>query len=207
MIVHNCEQRSDEWFELRSGKLTASLASKLITPTGKASVQYRGEIARLIAERAGLQEVEDIPQTFWMQRGVELEPQARAWFEVETGHDVLDVGFIESGSGLIGGSPDGLIVDPITGKMIPLELKVPKPSTHIKWLLEAQVPKDHIAQVHFQMILTGSNTGYFSSYCPDVEPLIVMVEWDDYTETLLHQIDKYESEFTAGFERITGEQP
>ena len=46
---HEIEQRTPEWDALRAGKLTASVASKLVTPTGKLSTQYKGEIARIIA--------------------------------------------------------------------------------------------------------------------------------------------------------------
>ena len=55
-IYHDVEQRSNELYELRAGRFTASIASKLVTPTGKPSVQYRGEIARIIAEQMGLQQ-------------------------------------------------------------------------------------------------------------------------------------------------------
>jgi hypothetical protein len=46
---HHVEQRTAEWDALRRGKLTASSASKLVTPTGKLSTQYKGEIARIVA--------------------------------------------------------------------------------------------------------------------------------------------------------------
>jgi len=77
MIIHDdVEQGTDEWLELRRGKFTASIASKLITPTGRPSKQYKGEIGRIIAESMGWQEPEPFVQTYWMERGTELEAEA-----------------------------------------------------------------------------------------------------------------------------------
>ena len=206
---HYIEQRTKEWDELRRGKLTASCASKLVTPTGKASTQYRGEIARIIAERMGLQEPEFLKPTYWMERGINLEQQARNWFEVETNLDVHDIGFVSDEDELVGASPDGLIHE-FTDRggndhWIPLELKCPKPSTHIQWLLEGTVPKDHVAQVHFQMALCAAPYAYFSSYNPEVAPLIVKVERGDYTELMENSIAQYKTEFVAAVAKIGGE--
>ena len=105
------------------------MAGKIITPTGRESTQYKAEIGRLIAEGLGLQEPEEFAGTEWMQRGSELEQEARAWFSFDRGLDVKPVGIITVGDHLAA-SPDG-----ITGYMpqpIPCEFKVPKPSTHIR---------------------------------------------------------------------------
>jgi len=207
---HYIEQRTPEWDTLRSGKLTASVAKKLVTPTGKASTQYRGEISRIIAERMGLQEPEFLKPTYWMERGINLEQQARNWFEVETNLDVEDIGFVSDEDDLVGASPDGMIemhddsqIDFVP--FVPLELKCPKPSTHIQWLLEGVVPKDHIAQVHFQIALCDAPYGYFCSYNPDVAPLIVKVERGEYTELMEKSIAQYKTEFVAAVAKIGGE--
>jgi len=198
-IFHDVEQRTPEWDVLRAGKLTASMAKKLVTPTGKASTQYRAEIARIIAERMGLQEPEFIKPTYWMERGVNLEAQAQAWFEVETDLEVKQVGFVSDEDGLVGASPDGII-----GKNVPLELKCPKPSTHLQYLMEGRMPKDHIAQVHYQIALCNAPYGYFCSYNPDVRPLILRVDRDDYTKTMEEGIKKYKAEFIAAVKLIEG---
>ena len=205
---HYIDQRTAEWDALRAGKLTASVAKKLVTPTGKASTQYKGEISRIIAERMGLQEPEFIRPTYWMERGVDLEPQAKAWFEVETDLTVTEIGFVSDESGLIGASPDGLIdYDPLNSKKptVPLELKCPKPSTHIEWLIAGGVPKEHISQVHFQMALCKAPHAYFCSYNPDVAPLIVKVEWCDFTDTMVKSIGRYCDEFSHALKFINGE--
>ena len=206
---HQVEQRTPEWDLLRAGRLTASMASKLVTPTGKASVQYKTEIARIIAEKKGLQLPEFLKPTYWMERGVNLEAEALAWFEVETDLTVKEVGFVTSDDDLIGASPDGIIHE-FTDRggndhWIPLELKVPKPSTHIKYLLEGGLPKEYIGQVHFQMALCEAPYAYFASYNPEVAPLILKVMWSDYTETMVKSIEAYREEFRKSLAIIEGE--
>jgi len=203
-IFHDVEQRSPEWYALRAGRFTASLASKLVTPTGKASVQYKTEIARIIAEMHGWQEPEFLKPTYWMERGVNLEAEALAWFEVETDLTVDPVGFVTSDDQLIGASPDGIIVSP--NGQIPLELKVPKPSTHIKYLLAGGLPKEYIGQVHFQMALCEAPYAYFASYNPEIAPLILRVDRSEYTELMEKSIEAYKKEFWAAETIISGGQ-
>jgi hypothetical protein len=158
----------------------------------------------------GLQEPEFIKATYWMERGISLEEEAKNWFCVETGLDVVPVGFVEDEDGFVGASPDGLIYDFTdrggTDHFIPLELKCPKPATHIQWLLDGCVPKEHIAQVHFQMALCEAPCAYFSSYNPNVEPLIVKVEWSDYTDTMVKAIKVYKAAFIEAINTIKGER-
>jgi hypothetical protein len=209
VIVHDVlEQGTDEWLDIRRGKFTASIASKLLTPTGKVSTQYKAEMGRIIAETLNMQPPEPFVETYWMARGTELEEEARSWFSVETGYEVGQVGFIESDSNLVGVSPDGTIEVPYGNEqfhLIPLELKVPKPSTHISWLLMGCLPKEHTQQVHFSMAVTGAPYAYFMSYNPDIDPLIIRVERDDYTEKMVAAIAVYEAEFKWSLNRIIGD--
>ena len=198
MIIHDVEQRSAEWFALRAGKLTGSKGSMLVTPTGRPSAQYRGEIARIIAEKMLWQEPESIKPTYWMERGVNMEAEARRWFEVEVG-PASEVGFCEDHTGMMGYSPDGLMED-----FISVELKCPKPSTHIQWVIDGELPSIHKAQCHFALAISEAPYMWFMSYSPNIEPLLVKVEPDDYTETMHHQMGKYIDEFQSAFKRITG---
>ena len=204
MHIHSdVRQNTPEWLDLRRGKFTASIAGKLLTPTGRQSVTFKEEIGRIIAESMKLQEPElhDL-QTYWMARGTELEAEARRWFTVETGMGVVEVAFIDDG--LVGASPDGLLYLPDSDQPCGLELKVPKPSTHIKWLLADELPKEHKAQVHFTMCLLGAPVGYFMSYSPDLAPLIIRVKRDDYTASMEAAIGNYIAEFKDAYMTITG---
>jgi hypothetical protein len=203
---HDVEQRTPEWDMLRAGRLTASMASKLVTPTGKMSTQYKMEIARIIAEQKGLQDPEFIKPTYWMERGIRLEEEALAWFEVETDLIVKPVGFVTSDNDLIGASPDGIIREVTDGggneQWIPLELKCPKPSTHIRYVLDGELPKDYIGQVHFQIALCDAPYGYFASYNPNIRPLILRVDRNEYTETMAKAFSEYEKEYKAAIKNL-----
>jgi hypothetical protein len=213
IIYYDVVQQSPEWYELRAGKMTASIASKLVTPTGRPSTQYKTEMGRVIAERMLWQEPPADFDTFWMERGRDLEDEARKWFTVETGLTVEQVGFVESDDGITGFSPDGLVmeeipqdipVDEVLFDHIPVEIKVPKPSTHIMYLLANELPKEHKPQVHFAMAITGADHAWFMSYSQFCDPLIIRVERDDYTEMMVKAIDKYIVEFQEAFKTITG---
>jgi len=200
--VHTMEQYSDEWWQLRAGRFTASQASKLLTPTGKLSTQYKLELGRLIAEKRGLQEHEAGVETEWMQRGSELEEEARNWLSLAEDIDLQEIGMITRGE-LLGASPDAVHYNLNADELIPCEIKVPKPSTHIMWLLDGGLPPAHKQQVHFQIALAESSGGYFMSYHPNLEPLIIWVEADDYTEAMQHAIDKLVEDYEAALERIS----
>ena len=181
-IIHDCEQRSPEWFGLRRGRFTASLASVLVTAKGNRSVQWKRELGRIIAESRGLQEPENNFQSYWMERGIRLEDEARGWMQVQTGLSIDEVGFIQSTRWRAGVSPDGVIYD--GDIVIPCELKVPKPSTHIAWLMGDDVPDDHISQCHMALAITGAPFMHFMSYSPALPSVFQRVERSAFTETM-----------------------
>ena len=195
MIIHTMDQRTPEWDEVRRGKITASVASKMVTPTGKPSTQAKSFIGQILAEELGLQEPESFVNTEWMDRGVDLEDESRLWFQVETGLKVEQCGFIESDDGLSGFSPDGIIH--IETCSIPLELKCPKPSTHIGYLIDGTLPSTYLAQCHFAMVIAEAPYMYFMSYCPGLKPLIIKLERDDYTLAVEVALEKFIKDLTA----------
>ena len=133
-----------------------------------------------------------------MQRGLDVEAEARRWLEFELDVDIEEVGMVTDGD-LFGASPDGLIES-----KIPVEIKCPMPSTHINYLLEGKLPEAYRAQVHFQIAMMGAPYAYFMSYCPEVEPLLLMVPRDDYTDNMVEQMDNYIAQFRFAHKRITG---
>lgn len=200
MKIHReLEQGTPEWRALRLGRMTASQVSKIITPTGKKAVGYDAEIARMISERAGWQEADSIPQTSWMERGSELEHEARPWFTVETGYACTQVGFVEVDE-VFGFSPDAIVA---SGS--PLEIKVPKPSTHVKWCMAGELPKEHRAQVHSEIIWMNAPHGYFMSYHPECEPLILKVERDDFTSDVRDLLGDFKKDFLTAAKRFIQE--
>jgi hypothetical protein len=177
MKTVNCEQGTTEWLQCRLGVPTASCFGKILTPTGKASaqaVQYRRE---LIAERDTGAPTAFEP-TEWMQRGTELEPDARRWYEFDRDCEVEEVGFVLADDGY-GCSPDGMV----EGGLV--EIKCPKPSTHVGYVLDAKIPTTYKPQVQGQLLVCQREWCDFISYLPGAKPMVIRVERDeDYIKTL-----------------------
>lgn len=182
--IYDFEQGSPEWFEMRCGVVTASEAAKILSPTGKPSTQAKGLMYKLAAEAVS-KEKHSIEQTEWMARGIEMEEEARNWFEFHSGLEVEQCGFIKRDDMVIGCSPDGLIAGQFAG----LEIKCPAPHTHVKYLMDGKLPNDYIPQVQFSMLVTGFKQWHFVSYHPDMKKLHVVVgrdeEWISKMEELL----------------------
>ena len=207
MKIHTMEQYSDDWWAIRKGLPTASVASKIISPTGKFSTQSRALVNELIADSLGLGDP-PIEQTEWMLRGTELEPEARKYFEYETGLPSVEVGFITNDEGTAGASPDGLIpfAKDLNQYRAGLEIKCPKPSTHIGYRLaflkDGSMPAYYKPQVHWSMAVSGLKQWHFLSYHPDLEPVHVVAEWDAYTDAIAGAIVKFAESMKAARETL-----
>ena len=158
MKIYNFEQRTDEWYAIRRGKMSASNAETIIA-NGKGLETY---IYNLMAEYYSSAEKENYINAD-MQRGIDLEPEARLEFEFYTNLDVQEVGFIEHNE-FIGVSPDGLIGDDGL-----IEIKCPNDSIYFKLLLSNNIKPEYIAQMQMQMYVTDRQYCYFVSYNPNFE--------------------------------------
>jgi hypothetical protein len=106
------EQRTEEWFAARCGKVTASRVADIIakTKTGP-SASRENYLAQLVCERLTGKPAESYSNAA-MQWGTETEPFARAAYEARMDLLVTEVGFIDhpwiTNSGA---SPDGLAAE------------------------------------------------------------------------------------------------
>ena len=181
MIVLDAEQGSNEWLQARLGIPTASMFSNIITPTGRASTG-EGYIKQLAGEwLIGEPDVDAVFETYWMKRGKELEPEARALYCMMRDVEVEEVGFVyKDAMRRYGCSPDGLI-----GEDGGWECKTPKLSTHLDYLMAGVVPASYIPQIQGCMWVCDRQWWDFMSFHPLTEPLIVRVERDEiYIKTL-----------------------
>lgn len=154
LTVHSVEQRSDEWFALRRGIVTASTVGQLITPSTIKPAnndKSRGLIAALVAERiTGW--TETTYQSSDMLRGCLDEPVARQVYAEHTDEPVDECGFmvLEMGDVRVGYSPDGLVGDDGL-----IEIKSRTPKSQIPLIVSGEVPAEHIAQVQCGMYVSG----------------------------------------------------
>ena len=197
MIVHRCQQGSDEWHALRCGMPTASDFGQIVTPVkGEPSKSADKYIDQLIAGRIiGLPSNSGAYTSRAMDVGAATEPEARQWYiEHETdifGADKVEqVGFITTDDKSSGCSPDGLRYPNGTLEW-GLEIKCPTLKTHIGWLRADLLPPDHKCQVHGGMVVTGLDAWEFLSYVPNVPALLIRVERDEFTEKLADAVAEF----------------
>ena len=211
MIIHdNLIQGSELWEKARLGILTASNFSKVFTAkTRKLSESADDHINTLLAEAWGNDEADFVP-TKWMEQGTDSEPEARAAFAKATGFNVMEVGFIERNGGIVGASPDAMILrdgvdferDAIRddgGRVINgldlfragLEMKVPKRATHIGYFRRGDIPTQYVQQIHGGMAVTGLKEWFFWSYNKILNPVLIRVMADDYTAALSAALDEF----------------
>lgn len=150
MKVIDCDQGGAEWFRARMGIPTASNFGAFLTTKGMLanSAAARRYALELVGERLTQRPAEHFA-TRAMDRGTELEPKARAWYQLVSGRSVKEVGFLLSDDGKCGSSPDGLCAD--RG----IEIKCPMIATFIDTAESRVLPADHMAQVQAGMWITG----------------------------------------------------
>lgn len=146
MKIHNVEQKSPEWFAVRSGKMTASHATA-IGNCGKGLETY---ITTMMSEHYSTGEKEQFTSKD-TERGNELEPIARAIYEFENDVTVDEVGFIEHNE-FVGASPDGLVAQ--DGGT---EIKCVNDLNYFKYLLngENEIDSGYIWQIQMNLLITG----------------------------------------------------
>lgn len=164
---YDIEQRTDEWYAIRKGKLSASNAG-IIATNGKGLETY---IYSLMAEFYSNGEKIHYTNAD-MERGILLEPEARIEFQFYTGLTVKEVGFVELNE-YIGVSPDGLIGDDGL-----IEIKCPNDEIYFRLLLNDNIKSDYLWQMQMQMLITNRKFCYFVSYNPNFEQTLYIKKID-----------------------------
>jgi putative phage-type endonuclease len=155
------EQRTDDWFAARLGKVTASRVADVVAKTKNGySASRENYMADLIVERLTGQKASSFSNAA-MEWGTEQEPNARAAYSARTGELVEEVGFIDHPTiALSGASPDGLVSEGI------VEFKCPNTATHLEYLLAGKAPEKYVTQMQWQMACTGRPWCDFVSFDP-----------------------------------------
>lgn len=172
MRISKATQGTTDWLIERIGVVTASNFSKVFTTSGKLSTSREGLVNQLIAENL-LQKPTETFKSEAMQRGNDLEPEARAFAELMLDVDIEECGLIKMDDYEIGCSVDGLFND--TG----IEIKAPNASTHISYLRKGKLPTIYTQQVQGAMLILDLSEYWFLSYHPELEPLLIKVKRDD----------------------------
>lgn len=161
MKWHNIQQNSEEWEQLRLGKVTASNFGTIMANDGGAF----GEPAKRYALQLALEIINNQKAEYsftnqHMERGHEQEPIARMLYENEYFVDVTNGGFFDCGN--YGDSPDGLVNDDGV-----IEIKSVIASTHYATLKRNSFDPSYKWQLIGHLDCTGRDWVDFISYCSD----------------------------------------
>jgi len=186
------EQRTEEWFQQRLGKVTASRISDVIakTKTG-VSTSRQNYLVQLVSERiTGKKGDSFVNQA--MLDGIERESAARELYMRTRGVSVTEVGFFDHP--IIknsGASPDGAVNAEKEGKYAGLiEIKCPIETTHTNTLMNKSVPSKYIPQMQWQLACTGARWVDFVSYNPNFpEELQLFVARVDRDDTYIGELE------------------
>lgn len=199
------EQRTDEWFAARLGKVTASKISDVMAKTktgyGASRANY---MARLIAERLTGKQQESFVNAE-MQWGTDHEDEAIAAYSFREDASVEKVGFVDHPLILnAGASPDGLV-----GQDGLVEIKCPNTATHIETLLSSTIPLKYELQMLFQMSCTGRTWCDFVSYDPRMpEHLRLFVRRvnrdDTKIEEIILEVKSFLDEMSVKIDALSG---
>ena len=133
-IIRDVIQGSPDWMALRIGRIGGSRVSDLLTEgrSGSESLTRRKYKNEIIRERLTGLKLNSF-KTPAMQRGIDLEPLARAWYEVKNNVFVDQVAIVKHPTIQDAQcSPDGII---FADKPYLIEIKVPSPENHLDNIL------------------------------------------------------------------------
>jgi YqaJ-like viral recombinase domain len=157
------EQRSEQWYQARLGKFTASRIYDITSRTkrGEATAAWEDYIMDLVAEvETGVPT--EMPTTRAMQWGIDHEDEAIIVYEETVGCFVERVGFIDHPTLMdCGGSPDGLVR--LDGG---IEVKCPSTKQHLRTLLTGEIKPEYIAQIQWNLACTRRDWFDFISFDP-----------------------------------------
>jgi hypothetical protein len=197
MQIIDCVQGTPEWYAARAGVPTASEFSTILAKGrgGGDSKTRRSYMLKLAGERLTGEPMASFSNAH-MERGKEMEGEARDFYAFLTDADPQLVGFIRNGDK--GCSPDSLI-----GEGGVLEIKTALPHILIDLILKDEFPPEHKAQTQGQLWVAEREWVDLAVYSPGLPTLIKRAHRDDaYIATLAAAVAEFNEELAATVEKI-----
>jgi len=179
MIVYKeIKQRSEEWHELKHGKVGGTLSKGLFVKSDTLMIDILSQITEDYEPQDGYISAD-------MQRGIDLEPFALEALEKEIFVEFQQVGFLQNSAiPILGISPDGITED----ETIQVEIKCPGAKKHTETILADEIPQDNIHQVlHAFTVNPKLVWMYFVSY-----------RWENKIKPLWYKMLTKDSEINLG---------
>ena len=187
MIIHNFEQGTEDWHNVRIGKLTARHCQEIANDGKGLETSVKEKACEILTGKT-----KEYFKSEAMEQGNELEHSARQMFEFMTGLTVEQVGFYELDK-YTGASPDGLTSDDGL-----IEIKCPQAKTFLDYILDGKVDTKYMWQMQMQMMITEKKHCYYVVYNPDFEnPIIIKkIDRDD------DKIEKIKAGLESGIKQL-----
>ena len=189
MIYEQIVQGTEEWFEIKLGVPSAGTFNTLLTTQGKRSAQVKSTIKKLADELIRYEHFESYTNED-MEDGRLREAEGRTRYAEgldmttiyhpdldHTKGVVKEVGFVTkefeqlahiAPFNKIGCSPDGLVFK--NNKLVGgVEIKSPRPYTHLGYLEDKKIPSNYLLQVVGNMYVCGCEYWDFFSHHKDYE--------------------------------------
>jgi hypothetical protein len=199
MQVLDCPQNSDEWLYARLGIPTASEFKTVLAKgrNGAASQGRRTYMQKLAGERITGEPADSFTNRH-IERGHDLEPEARAYYAFETDNDPQLVGLILADDGNVGCSPDSLV-----GENGLLEIKTALPHILIDTILKDDFPPAHKAQCQGQLWISEREWVDIVVYYPNMPTFIKRAYRDEeYIAKLAQAVSEFNEELLEMVERV-----
>lgn len=190
--IFNCEQNSPEWQRVRMGIPTASAFGDIMTP-GKTKTEQKTRntyLLKLAGEIITGQPMEMVI-TRDMERGHQMEAEARDLYAFETGAALERIGFAKRGRA--GCSPDSLI-----GTDGGLEIKTKFPYLLVPLILADEFPAEHKAQVQGTLWIMQREWWDIKVYWPNMPRFVKRTYRDEaFIQRLAMEVDRFNSDLDA----------
>jgi hypothetical protein len=195
--VFDCEQNSHQWFEARRGLATASMFGTIqASGKGGGESKTRATYLRKLAGEIVTGEPMESFSNKHMERGHEMEDEARKFYAFMSDNEPQLVGFIRNGAK--GGSPDSLI-----GENALLEIKTALPHILIEYIEKDKFPSEHVAQAQGNLWVSEREWLDLVVYWPKMPPFIKRVCRDEaYIANLSRAVDQFNEELAELVERV-----
>lgn len=200
--IFDFEQNSAEWHRARLGIPTASEFQTVMAqrgPRGGKTREYLGRqtyMYKLAGERITGEPKYEYSNAH-MERGKEMEEEARDLYAMLTDLEPKRVGFIRSGDK--GCSPDSLV-----GDVGMLEIKTKLAHLQIECLIDDELPSEHKAQCQGQLWVAEREWVDFVSYWPGLPLFAKRVYRDEeYIKALAAAVRAFNDELNEIVEKIS----
>jgi hypothetical protein len=195
--IFDCAQGSEEWFRARAGIPTASEFATIMASGrgGGESKTRRTYMLKLAGEILTGEPMESYTNEH-MERGKQMEAEARDFYAFMHDADLTSVGFIKNG-------PKGCSPDSLIGSDGMLEIKTKLPHLLIDVLLKDEFPAEHKAQCQGALWVAEREWIDIAVYWPKL-PLFVRRAYRDegYIANLAGAVNAFNAELLAVVERV-----